>query len=806
MIILIPLGGKGERFKLQGYKIPKALIEVENKPIIFWLLDNIVYKNIDYIYIPYNIEYNNYNFQELLKLKYPNFNFKFLVINHDTLGATHTISIALENIKHENDKPILCLDADNFYTTDIIKYWNGENKIFTFSEYSNNNNIPKYSYISLNQYNYINNIIEKKRIITTIENEYYACTGAYGFASFIELYEYSIKSMKQIYKVNNEYYISGIVKNMISDNILFKNETINNKDYFSLGTPEQINEFEYVFLFDLDGTLVDTNDLYIDIWREILLKYNIHVNNIFFNKNIKGLSDSFFLKSLIPYISDNEIKEISRIKDELFINNINKIKIYDNCLDFLKKIQNCRTAIVTNCNKTAAINIMKYFNFDKFINVLISSNDCIYNKPNAEPYIKAIKELNATYSFDTNKCFVFEDSFPGYMSAKNANINTIFIKINSDTENNMYLLNTKKFNNYNELRKETLLDSNNIDIIRKCYKLPIYKIDDCTNDEKNNEGYIYNIYYYKLTLNNFIKKEVILKLSNNDNLLSITANKLNLYKNEKNFYDNISTKINDIIKIPKCYGVFEDKNKVGIILENLKNYDGSFNLNLNDNINLLLIIIDNISKLHLKYYFENDEDIKNFNYNIKKINEYTYYKILIYEKYNLFKIKNKLFITNKIDCIFDSIYKNFDNIIDKLSSYPLNLCHGDLKSPNIFYYKNKTPYFLDWQYINLSKGISDVIFLLVESIEFNKITCDIVINYYYKLITENKLFYDYNEYIIDLKLALCCFPFFVIIWFNSEDSNILTDKTFPLRFMKNTIKYINYLIDDEFLQYMNNMI
>ena len=159
MIILIPLGGKGERFKLQGYKIPKALIEVENKPIIFWLLDNIVYKNIDYIYIPYNIEYNNYNFQELLKLKYPNFNFKFLVINHDTLGAAHTISIALENIKHENDKPILCLDADNFYTTDIIKCWNGENKIFTFSEYSNNNNILKYSYISLDKNNYLNNIV-----------------------------------------------------------------------------------------------------------------------------------------------------------------------------------------------------------------------------------------------------------------------------------------------------------------------------------------------------------------------------------------------------------------------------------------------------------------------------------------------------------------------------------------------------------------------------------------------------------------------------------------------------------------------
>ena len=41
MIILIPLGGIGKRFKDLGYKLPKPLINVMGKPIIFWLLDNI---------------------------------------------------------------------------------------------------------------------------------------------------------------------------------------------------------------------------------------------------------------------------------------------------------------------------------------------------------------------------------------------------------------------------------------------------------------------------------------------------------------------------------------------------------------------------------------------------------------------------------------------------------------------------------------------------------------------------------------------------------------------------------------------
>ena len=46
MIILIPLGGVGERFKKAGYANPKALIKVNDKEIIFHLLDNRTHKSM----------------------------------------------------------------------------------------------------------------------------------------------------------------------------------------------------------------------------------------------------------------------------------------------------------------------------------------------------------------------------------------------------------------------------------------------------------------------------------------------------------------------------------------------------------------------------------------------------------------------------------------------------------------------------------------------------------------------------------------------------------------------------------------
>ena len=41
MIVMIPLGGTGERFKYLNYNRPKALINALGKPILYYLLDSI---------------------------------------------------------------------------------------------------------------------------------------------------------------------------------------------------------------------------------------------------------------------------------------------------------------------------------------------------------------------------------------------------------------------------------------------------------------------------------------------------------------------------------------------------------------------------------------------------------------------------------------------------------------------------------------------------------------------------------------------------------------------------------------------
>jgi HAD superfamily hydrolase (TIGR01509 family) len=792
MIVLIPLGGTGQRFKHYCSK-PKALIEVENKPIIFWLLDNLNLNNVEYVYIPYNKDYEQYQLESSIKERYNNIVFKFLKLPYNTDGSAQTINIALQDIiqSKEEDKPIICIDADNFYTTDIITEWNGANKIFTLTDY-NLTSTPKYSYIRLNEENTVTMIREKDRISNI------ACTGAYGFESFKMLYEYTNIIIKNKILVKNEYYLSSVIQTIIDNGVSFLNKTLDNKDYFSLGTPEQVKQYENVFLFDLDGTLVDTDDIYFSIWNQILQEYDLIIDKPFFEKHIKGKSDQTFLKTLIPSINNMHIEEISNKKDTLFQNNIDEIEIYEGAINFIQQLQNCRIAIVSNCNLMAATKVIEKFGLKSYVNVLITSNDSKNPKPSAEPYLLAIQKLNAEYSHQNNKCIVFEDSLTGYESAKNAKIKHIFIKQNKDNKL-LSALQCKTFNNYNSLNVNTLLSHNtHHDIIRKAYKRPIYAISDNSTDIKSGGGYICDVYSYKIQLKGMGSENVILKLSNADNPLADTAHKLDLFNNEKIFYDKISVKVDDIIKIPKCYGIFQENKLTGILMEDLNYYSGEFNMNLNDNINLLLKVVNDIAQLHLKFYYV-DENC-NTNNEVKKMNEILYYKQLIQERYDAFKTKNKIFIPDNVQDMMDKICSNFNHILDELSSYPISLCHGDLKSPNIFYHRYKEPYFLDWQYINLSKGVTDIIFLLCESIDFNKITCDLVLNYYYTLIKSENPLYDYDTYMYEVKLALCVFPFVVCVWFGSEDTNILVNKTFPLHFLKNTMKYMEYLLHTDFFQ------
>ena len=267
MIIIIPLGGTGERFKKNNYKLPKALINIFGKPILYYLIDSLNLKDIDIVCIPYNKEYYTYRFEDTMRNKYPNINFSFLKLEDNTRGAAETLNIMIKNIDFnklkKRDVPVLCLDGDNFYNIDIVSLWNGKNSVITIEDY---NDDPIYSYIKMEN-SIITDIQEKIKVSN------YACSGAYGFNSVLELLKYTQYILDNNIMTKSEYYTSSVIKEMIKNKVEFKNLTIKKNDWICIGTPTQLRLFYHNYpkvncennimkiknqriCFDLDNTLV----------------------------------------------------------------------------------------------------------------------------------------------------------------------------------------------------------------------------------------------------------------------------------------------------------------------------------------------------------------------------------------------------------------------------------------------------------------------------------------------------------------------------------------------------------------------
>ena len=65
------------------------------------------------------------------------------------------------------------------------------------------------------------------------------------------------------------------------------------------------------------------NDIYIEVWKDILHMYNLNCNKEFFDTFIKGKADNTYLNKVI---SEERICEISKTKDTLFIEKFKKSK------------------------------------------------------------------------------------------------------------------------------------------------------------------------------------------------------------------------------------------------------------------------------------------------------------------------------------------------------------------------------------------------------------------------------------------------------------------------------------------------
>jgi len=231
MNILIPMAGAGSRFVNAGYTFPKPLIEINKKPMIQAVIENI---NIDatYIYVVREEHYKEYNLKYLLEMITPNC--EIVIIDKLTDGAACTTLLAKEYI--DNDSELLIANSDQWIVWDSSDFMYSmqssriDGGVLTFQSTH-----PKWSYVKTDENGCIIEIVEKK-VISDI-----ATVGIYYWKRGNEYVKYAEQMIEKDIRVNGEFYVAPVYSEAIADNKKIKTYTVDKM--YGLGTPEDLEIF-----------------------------------------------------------------------------------------------------------------------------------------------------------------------------------------------------------------------------------------------------------------------------------------------------------------------------------------------------------------------------------------------------------------------------------------------------------------------------------------------------------------------------------------------------------------------------------
>ncbi len=193
-----------------------------------------------------------------------------------------------------------------------------------------------------------------------------------------------------------------------------------------------INEFD-LFLFDLDGLLVDTEILHFKAFQEMCKELGCNLTWDMSRYVQEAHSRSQGLKEA----TYREFPHLKEIEPDWGVLYKGKIRAYDRILRedpirlmpgverFLKELEKGgkRRAVVTNSTRPQADLIRKKVSVLSLIPLWLTREDYPMAKPSPDGYLKAIEKLGKA----GDKIVGFEDSLRGIKSLQAAKVNAVFV-------------------------------------------------------------------------------------------------------------------------------------------------------------------------------------------------------------------------------------------------------------------------------------------------------------------------------------------------------------------------------------------
>ena len=204
------MAGEGSRFSKEGYTFPKPLIDVNGKPMIQTVVENLDF-DCEYVFLVRKAH-----------------------VEKLTQGAACTALLAKEYI--DNDEDLLIANSDQFieYESENFNAFKNmtdvDSMVFAFNDVH-----PKWSFVKTNSRGYVTEVAEKKPISDI------ATCGIYWYRKGSDFVKYAENMIKKDIRVNDEFYIAPVYNELIKDGKTLIPFYVH--EMWGLGTPEDLKRY-----------------------------------------------------------------------------------------------------------------------------------------------------------------------------------------------------------------------------------------------------------------------------------------------------------------------------------------------------------------------------------------------------------------------------------------------------------------------------------------------------------------------------------------------------------------------------------
>jgi HAD superfamily hydrolase (TIGR01509 family) len=179
------------------------------------------------------------------------------------------------------------------------------------------------------------------------------------------------------------------------------------------------------FLFDCDGTIVDSMPLHYIAWTQALREYGCtnFTEELFYGMGGMPVADVVSTLNRRDHLAI-PVQEFAIRKEALYYDLIHQLQPVPEVLEVIHAHHGkLPFAVVSGSTRESVVKSLQALNILNLFDTLVCAGDYTQGKPDPEPFLLAATRLNV----DPTRCLVFEDAEVGIQSATSAGMASVRI-------------------------------------------------------------------------------------------------------------------------------------------------------------------------------------------------------------------------------------------------------------------------------------------------------------------------------------------------------------------------------------------